>query len=180
MARVAPISDAVVERAVRGDPAAREALVRGLGPLVLGLCRRLSPDPDDAFQAVWERVFRSLPRFDPAGPAKLSTWVATIAHRSLIDARRTRSRKGQVVPFSSAPASDPSPEAQIHTAERKQALERALGTLPDDLKRVVVGHHLGGLSLPVLAEQEGVPVGTLKSRLHRARGLLAVELGGRR
>jgi RNA polymerase sigma-70 factor (ECF subfamily) len=55
-----------------------------------------------------------------------------------------------------------------------------LKTLPDDLKRLVIGHHLGGVSLPVLAEQEGVPVGTLKSRLHRARGMLAAALGRER
>lgn len=175
----APVTDDTIARAVRGDRAAREAIVRGLGPLVLGLCRRLSPDPEDAFQAVWERVFRSLDRFDVDGPAKLSTWVATIAHRTLIDGRRVRSRRPNVVPFSAARDPQPDAESQIHGAERKQALERALTELPDELRRVVVSHHLGGLPLAVLAEQESVPVGTLKSRLHRARGLLAQALEDR-
>lgn len=170
----------VFARALQGDRDARTELVRAVGPLVLGLCRRLSVSPDDCFQAVWERVFRSLHRFDPDGPARLSTWVATLAHRHLVDARRRRGRRGQVVPLRGVPSPEPDAERELMGAERKAALDRAVQRLPDDLKRVVVAHHVGGLPLAVIAEQEGLPVGTVKSRLHRARAMLVASVGGRR
>jgi RNA polymerase sigma-70 factor (ECF subfamily) len=160
-----------IRRAAQGDRACREQLVRELGPLVLALCRRLSVEPDDDFQAVWEKVFRSLPRFDPSGPAKLSTWVAALTHHHLLDRQRAAAVRARAdlqdllaLPREEGPA------------EREARLELALASLPEELRRIVVAHHLGGLPLSELASQEELPVGTLKSRLHRARALLATAL----
>ena len=121
------------------------------GPLVWSLCRRLADEPEDAYQESWERVIRGLPTWDPAGPAKLSTWIAVITHRVIV-----------------APA----------RPEHGLDLERALDRLPEVWRRVVVLHHVAGLSLEEIAATEGVAVGTIKSRLHRARGALVALLGG--
>jgi RNA polymerase sigma-70 factor (ECF subfamily) len=168
-----PRPDPVLLRAVEGDPVARRALVDRLGPLVWSLCRRLDPDPEDATQEVWEKVLRALPGFDPAGTASLSTWVATIAHRHLVDRHRRRVTRGVAVDPDEAapPAAAPRPE--------QARLESALGRLPEDQRRVVVLHHVHGVALEDIAAEEGVALGTVKSRLHRARARLVEELGGR-
>ncbi len=170
------VPDDVCSRAVAGDRAAREAIVRALGPLVLGLCRRLAPHPDDAFQRVWERVFRALHRFDPNGPAKLSTWVATIAHRELVDQRRRRTRQGHVVQLHDAPSPAASVEADLVSHEQSTALQKAIDALPEPLRRIVVAHHVAGLPLATIALEEDLPVGTVKSRLHRARAELMMAM----
>jgi RNA polymerase sigma-70 factor (ECF subfamily) len=164
--------DPVLIRAVAGDPLARRALVLRHGPLVWSICRRLSPDPEDAYQAIWEKALRALDRFDPAGPAQVGTWLASIAHRHLIDEHRRRVVRGVAV--------DPEHLAAPERGEARSDLERldgAMGQLPEGLRRVVVMHHLHQVPLDVIAGEEGVPVGTIKSRLHRARGLLGAALG---
>ena len=58
--------------------------------LTLYLGRKFYQDPDDAYQEVWEKVFRALPRFKPGKRARLSTWIGTITHRHLVDRHRRR------------------------------------------------------------------------------------------
>lgn len=170
------VPDEVCARAIAGDPEAREALVRALGPRVLAICRRMSSHPEDAFQAVWERVFTSLGRFDPEGPAKLGTWVSTVAHRHLVDEYRRRHRRGAVVSLAEVPSRSPTADQALLDAERQRALEAAIDQLPAHLRRLVVSHHIGGVPLADLAADEGVPLGTIKSRLHAARAQMLETL----
>jgi RNA polymerase sigma-70 factor (ECF subfamily) len=148
--------------------------------MVWGICRRLAADPEDAYQAVWVKVFEALSRFDPGGTASLGTWIATIAHRHLVDLHRRHQVRGQVVPM--AEILDPLPAADqlLDRSRRAARLEQALGVLPAPQRRVVVMHHLYGASVEDLAHGEGVAVGTVKSRLHRGRARLAQLLGGDR
>jgi len=167
-------------RATRGDPRAQRALLEAHGPLVYGLCRRLTPDPDDAYQEIWAKVLEALPRFDLGGAASVRTWIGTIARRHLIDRHRRRVVRGEVVPRHEVALPDPAPAADARVAERRRAvrLEAALARLPDLQRRVVVLHHLQGVELAVIARDEGASIGTIKSRLHRGRGRLAELLGG--
>src|SRR5262245_52043687 len=87
----------------RVDPVDREGLVSAYGPMVWSLCRRLGPDPEDAYQEVWEKVFGAVDRFDPAGPATLRTWIATVTHRHLVDRHRRRQVRGEVVELGDVP-----------------------------------------------------------------------------
>ena len=177
MARVASSTDDTLSRAQRGD---RDELARILethGPAVYGVCRRLSPDPDDCYQEVWEKVFAALARFDPNGPAALSTWILTIAHRHLVDRHRRRQVRGVVVPLQDVTDESPDPYVHASDAQRRRRLEHALSQLSDEHRRVVVLHHVQGMSLEALAEGERVALGTVKSRLHRARAALLALLG---
>ena len=142
-----------------------------------GLCRRVSDDPDDAYQAVWEKVLRALPRFDPTGTASIRSWIATITHRHLIDCHRRGQVRGQVVSLTGLASRQDPPQVALDQARRHAALERALQTLPEPQRRAVVLHHVEGLSLDEIASTEGVAIGTLKSRLHRGRAALAIRLG---
>lgn len=165
-----------VRRAVEGDTTAREALVAAHGARVLALCRRLALDPDDAYQSVWERVFRALPAFDPDGPAPFARWLSVITRRHLVDRHRRRTVRGLPEPVDRLPSTLPDAEAALAARLRQERLATAVAALPDAQRRVVVGHHLEGRSLEDLAEAEGVAIGTIKSRLHRGRARLAALL----
>lgn len=164
--------------AQRGNKAARAQLLQEHGPAVWGLCQRLSPEPEDAYQSIWAHAFEQLGKFDPAGRASLKTWLLTLAHRKLIDAHRARQVRGAVLPFSSPQAVEETPDqgpdasAQLAQSRRIAKLEAAIAKLPPDQGRVVLLHHLHGHPLSAISEAEGLPVGTLKSRLHRARARL--------
>lgn len=141
------------------------ALVDAHRGLVRGLCRRLDPEPEDCAQEVWEKVIASQGRFDPA-KGSLRTWIATLTRRHIVDRHRRRAVREAALDPPAPPRPDP---------DRVLDLERALQRLPLAQRRAVVFHHHQGVSLEELAELEGVPVGTIKSRLHRGRAAL-VEL----
>lgn len=167
-----------VRAAQSGDVEAWGRLVSRHGPRVYALCRRLDADPDDAYQAVWERIYTSLGRFDSGRAAPFGAWVHTLSRRLLIDRHRRSARHGEVI-ASIVPRSSVAPvaEAAILRRQRGVLLEDSLRQLPAGQRRVVVLHHIEGVSLEEIASQEGVAVGTVKSRLHRGRARLARILG---
>ena len=170
------MSSPLVRAAVRGDPDARQALVQAHGRSVYGLCRRLAVDPDDAYQSVWERVFRALPGFDPDGAAPFARWLSVVTRRHLVDRHRRLVVRGPPQPVDDLPQGGPSVDEQLDERLRRERLARAVAELPEAQRAVVVAHHLEGLALTDLAAREGVAVGTIKSRLHRGRAALAVAL----
>lgn len=155
------------------------SLVGEHGPMVYGLCRRLADDPDDAYQTVWEKVVGAWSRFDPTRSGSLGGWIATITRRTLVDRHRRRQVRG--LPEDVEPLADPGPDPERRAAQTQaQArLESLLRELPAAQRHVVVSHHVYGVSLQELADEEGVALGTIKSRLHRGRAALAAKLGER-
>lgn len=170
----------LVQAARAGDPAARAALVGLHGPVLYALCRRLDPAPDDAYQEVWARLFERLDRFDPRrGP--FGPWARTVARRLLTDRHRRLIRRSAVLAH---PGTPPTPidhalpaDARLHLRRRQAQLEGALQRLSAGQRRAVVLHHIEGLELADIAAQEDTAVGTIKSRLHRARARLVRMLG---
>lgn len=155
-----------------GDRAARAAILESYGARVWGLCRRLCPEPEDAYQEIWEKLFGRLDRFDATGSASLGTWVSRVAHHHLIDRARRRGRRGHSVSLDALPPAAATAEARVGQRLELEGVEQALMKLSDDQRRVVVSHCIQGVPLTQLAKDEGVPVGTLKARLHRARAEL--------
>jgi RNA polymerase sigma-70 factor (ECF subfamily) len=147
--------------------------------MVYGLCRRLADDPDDAYQTVWEKVVGAWSRFDPHGAGTMSGWIATITRRTLVDRHRRRRVRG--LPEAVEPLVDPGPdpEARASRTESQAHLEALLRELPFPQRHVLVAHHVHGVPLQELADEEGVALGTIKSRLHRGRAALAAKLGER-
>ena len=156
----------------------REAVLADHGPRVGSLCRRLSREPSDDYQAISERVFKALPDVDHGRP--LGPWIGTIARRHLIDRHRRHTARGEVLELADHATSDPVAPAAMDRKTRHAHLERALKRLPDAQRRVVVLHHIQGVDLETLARDEGVAVGTIKSRLHRGRARLAQLLARHR
>lgn len=167
----------VIERACRGERAAMsEVLQRYVKPLHR-LVRITLPsfDSEELTQALLARLVAVLPRFEPRGSATLTTWVFTVAHRFLLDERK-RFRPRLVSPGEEADGADDGAR-YVWRAELRSALERALTTLPEEQRRPLVLVHVFDHALDEVAMVEGVPVGTIKSRLFRARVALARELG---
>lgn len=167
---------ALLHRARRGDPVAREALVREHADLVRQLCRRMDPEPDDAVQETWAHLLAHLDRIDPDHPGGLGGWIRTVVRRLLVDRHRRRRTRGRVQTDPEADGIVPIPTARLEARQRLDHVRRALASLPDPWRRVVQAHHLEGRPLADIAHDEGVAIGTVKSRLHRARAQLLTLL----
>lgn len=170
----------VLERALRGEDTARRALVEVYERPVFALVSRMLAgrhDPalvEDLAQETFLRVFRALPGFDPNGPARLSTWVLTIATRLVLDSLRRRRPDLHPVPRD-LPAPDRA-DAPALRRRLARAIEAAVADLPADQRATFVLFAWHERSLAEIAEALEVPVGTVKSRLSRARAALRVAL----
>jgi RNA polymerase sigma-70 factor (ECF subfamily) len=153
-----------------GDTGAATAFVRATQTDVWRLCRHLgSPaTAEDLVQETYARAFASLHRF--AGRAAARTWLLSIARRACADAVRA-AVKGR--------ATQPPPEPVADHAE-SVALHDLLDVLDDERREAFVLTQLVGLTYPEAADVCGCPVGTIRSRVARARADLVAAHGGRR
>ncbi|MBT3222046.1 MAG: sigma-70 family RNA polymerase sigma factor, partial [Proteobacteria bacterium] len=137
-------------------------------PAIWSLCRRLDSQPEDAYQEVWEKVHRTLDRYDSARGA-LGAWLFSIARNHLVDRHRRQTARGVVLPYFEV--TDPSPLAddQMSHIQQSERLESALSMLAPPQRRAVTLHHIYGHRLIDIAKREGTTLGTIKSRLHRGR-----------
>jgi RNA polymerase sigma-70 factor (ECF subfamily) len=162
----------VVAAARRGDVAAFEILVRRYQGDVWRLAVHLLHDEslaDDVTQEAFVRAFRFLPRY--RGEAKFSTWLFTIARNCANDEMRRSGRRrnlqGRLDQERPRTPSDESVALEVR---------EALAALPMDLREPVVLIDMFGASYAEVAGILGTPVGTVKSRVHRARSTLAHSL----
>lgn len=156
-------------RARDGDRQAAEAFIRAAQQPVLELCRHLG-DPDNAedlAQEVFVRALRSLPRFRNDGSAR--AWLMTIARHTCADAVRSKVRWRKHVSTVELP--------DVPEFDRTGAIDSdlLLSQLQADRREVIVLTQLAGLSYAETAEILGCPVGTVRSRVARARSDL-IEL----
>lgn len=159
------------------DERAFALLVARLGPLVLGVCRRMLTDPadvDDAFQATFLVLIRKGPSL--SDPERLPAWLYGVAYRVASRARtqawrrRRRERTGQVL------ESVVGPVHRERDMDLEAVIDDELARLPARLRETVILCDLEGESLPEAGRRLGCPVGTVKSRLSRARGRLKGRL----
>jgi RNA polymerase sigma-70 factor (ECF subfamily) len=168
------LDPAWLKRARAGDTRAFRVLYDHHADAVFRFVARMLRDEasaEDALQEVFVRVFGALPRFDVAGPARLSTWIFTIARRvalTAIEKARTRTSQQQRLP---RPV-----EAVEAQHDLRLVLEAAVAELPDLLRSTFVLRECCDLSYDEIATVEDVDLGTVKSRLHRARALLQSSL----
>jgi len=163
---------ALVERCRSGeDEAAFAELVERYKDLVYGIVWRLAPDRgqvDDLAQEVFLKIYRGLPYF--RGEARLSTWIYRIVANVCSQAR---SRPVAEVPLDRGddrPAIDPgAPDAAFSDLELRDRLEKAIVQLPEQYRFLIAAHHLRGMQYDALAEALGIPIGTVKTHLHRAK-----------
>ncbi|HXY73019.1 MAG TPA: sigma-70 family RNA polymerase sigma factor [Actinomycetota bacterium] len=162
-------------RAVAGDDGAFAELVRRHERRVYNLALRMlgrSEDARDAAQDAFVSCYRNLSKF--RGEAAFSTWLHRIAVNACYDVLR---RRRDVLGLDEAP--EPPPAADHGDAVTTSVdVRRALLAIPDEFRTVLVLHDIQDLGYDEIARILEVPVGTVKSRLHRARVALGRALGG--
>ncbi|HYP90070.1 MAG TPA: sigma-70 family RNA polymerase sigma factor [Polyangiaceae bacterium] len=130
------------------------------------------PHLDDVYQEVFLVVHRRLRSFN--GRAAITTWLYEICFRVVAGYRRkAHFRRERLMPdwseIESLSSQAPSPEGELVAARQARQLDRLLDTLPLDYRVVFVMFEIEGLSSEQIAESIGVPIGTVHSRLYRAR-----------
>lgn len=132
---------------------------------------------DDVVQETWRAVLRGLPRLKD--PARFPAWIYGIATRKCADVVRARRRGRRLVERIGAQAAINGHVVEpAHGAEARLDLAAALGRLPPE-QRITVSLHYGeDLAVEDVAAALGIPVGTVKSRLHTARATLRNFLEG--
>jgi RNA polymerase sigma-70 factor (ECF subfamily) len=166
----------LVEDFRAGDPDAVRAVYRRYAGAVQTVARSIIGSDDalcaDVVQQTFTKAWRAARTFD--GERDLGPWLYAIARRTAIDALRAERRPTR---------GDHAPETDVEvvTLSFEQAWEAhevrtALDDLPPDERAVVRLAHVAGLSHVEVAERLGVPLGTVKSRMHRAHRRLAVAL----
>ena len=183
-----PLDEVTLRRAQRGDQRAWRDLVERFQRPVHALIWRLLAGRsrhrvEDLTQETFVRVLRALPRFDPAGPASLSTWILTIATRLTLNELRRPEPTG----LDDEPAAAERTDADAERRRLGAAIANGVATLPDAQRAVLVLREYHDLDYAEIADVLELDVGTVKSRLSRARAALRdhltnalPELGGRR
>ncbi len=163
----------LLERLRAGEARAFEALVAGHRHRVFGLALRMLNDAAEAEEIAQEtflRAHRSLAGF--RGDAKLSTWLYAIASRlclnRLASSDRRVARPGDETLLRVADQRG-GPDAEAERGELEAALHRAIAELPEERRIVVVLRDLQGLAYDEIARVLDLELGTVRSRLHRAR-----------
>lgn len=162
--------------AARGgrDRAALEAFVRATQDDVWRLCAHLGDREraDDLTQETYVRVLRSLPVF--RGDAPVRSWLFTIVRRVVADDIAARQRRRR---HHSHLDHDPAVDAESPDHQGAVTLEHLLAVLDPDRRAAFVLTQLLGYSYAEAAEACGVPIGTIRSRVARARETLVVLVG---
>lgn len=158
-----------------GDPDAVRAVYRKYGGSVLTVARSIVGDPELASEVVQQtfvKAWKASATFEAT--RDLAPWLYSIARRTAIDAlrRERHTARGDHAPETDVAVTPLSFERTWEAFE----VRRAVDDLPEEERDVVRLSHLAGFSHPEIAERLGVPVGTVKSRSHRAHRRLAAAL----
>jgi RNA polymerase sigma-70 factor, ECF subfamily len=168
----------LIRRYLAGDVDAFETLMQAHEQRVFSICLRMLRDREaalDATQDVFLTVFRKADRYQEQ--AAFSTWLYRVTVNMCYDhLRRLQRKRTEPLPEHYDP-SDPHSDDPLHAAELRPTIEDALGRLPPEFRAAAVLVDLEGMSLEGAADTLEVPVGTVKSRVFRARRMLAEYLG---
>ena len=169
-------TEALVKLAQDGDTRAFEVLYRRLVGRIYALCLRMSGDAQraeeltqDVFVRAWERMgsFR--------GESKFTTWLHRLAVNVVLQAGRARGRReGRETLVAN-------PEDYLARVKREMPgtrldLERAIASLPEGARTVLVLRDIQGFKYDEIAEMQGVALGTVKAQIHRARKMMREKL----
>lgn len=165
----------LITRSRDGDQDAFRQLVERYQGAVYNLAYRMLGDPndaEDAAQEIFVRIYRQLGRYDPT--RKFSTWTLAIATNYCID--QLRRRRMQLVPLENiipwARSREVGPEGEAITQESRDEVQRLIKQLPEKYRAPLVLRYFDELSCAEIAEVLGMPEGTVKTQIHRARKAL--------
>jgi RNA polymerase sigma-70 factor, ECF subfamily len=178
-----PNTDELVERCLKGDQTAWEQIVKQHWRKVFNLAYKFvgrHDEAEDLTQDIFLKIFKALHTFDRR--ANFQTWLISISRNLCIDhyrsVRKERETMARDVDASElSPVSrERGPESQLEQVKLRQLIHSALGELPVALRQAVVLRDLQELSYQEIADQLGLPEGTVKSRINRGRLELARQM----
>ena len=176
--------DALIKRAQEGDVRAFEALLAGHLPQVRRFARAFSgsdTDADDLAQEALLKVYRSLKLF--RYQAAFSTWLYAVVRNVFLDVARSRGqrerqREDPLQPEHAQVAGESvAADERIDREQERRRLWDALRQVPEEFRSALVLFDIEGRTYDEVAAIEGVPIGTVKSRLSRGRAHLRRILG---
>lgn len=169
------MQQALVELARRGDEEAFADLARAVGDRLMAIAYRILRDVDraeDAVQQTLVTAWRELPTL--RDDDRFEAWLRRIlVHACYAEARHRRRWANNVRVL---PVDGPAGPDDIATVLDRDRLDRGFRRLPPQQAAIFVLHHYVGLTLPEIADELGVPLGTVKSRLHYATQSLRAAL----
>lgn len=171
----------LIASAIRGVEDGFEALVRRYQRPITGYIFRMLGDYEaslDVSQEVFIKVYNSLTRY--SSDYKFSTWVYRIAHNAAIDHMRRNSVCPQSLETENADGTyqlqiespNPTPEQDRERSEWRTEIENVVKRLPAAYRELILLRHSQDLSYDEIAEVTGLPLGTVKNRLFRAREMM--------
>ncbi len=178
----------LVERVQKGDKGAFDLLVLKYQHKIVNLVMRYVRDPElalDISQEAFIKAYRALPRF--RGDSAFYTWMYRIAVNTAKNHLAAQRRRPMDVELD---MQDPeqydlhaklketdTPEGVVLSNELKETVERAIAALPEDLRTAIILRELEGMSYEEIAQTMECPVGTVRSRIFRARDAIGKKVG---
>ncbi|MDH3491106.1 MAG: RNA polymerase sigma factor RpoE [Gammaproteobacteria bacterium] len=178
----------LVKRVQRGDKGAFDLLVLKYQHKIVNLVMRYVRDPElalDITQEAFIKAYRALPRF--RGDSAFYTWMYRIAVNTAKNHLAAQRRRPMNVELD---LQDPdqydlhaklketdTPEAITLSNETRETVERAIAALPEDLRTAIILRELEGMSYEEIAQTMECPVGTVRSRIFRARDAISKKIG---
>ncbi len=178
----------LVKRVQKGDKGAFDVLVLKYEHKIVNLVMRYVRDPEQALDIAQEafiKAYRALPRF--RGDSAFYTWLYRIAVNTAKNYLAAQRRRPTNIELD---LQDPeqynlhaklketdTPEGVTLSQELKDTLERAIAALPDDLRTAIILRELDGMSYEEIAQTMDCPVGTVRSRIFRARDAIGKKVG---
>jgi len=178
----------LVKRVQKGDKGAFDLLVLKYEHKIVNLVMRYVRDPEQALDITQEafiKAYRALPRF--RGDSAFYTWMYRIAVNTAKNYLAAQRRRPMDVELD---MQDPEqyglhaklkdtddPEGVNLSRELQETLERAIEALPDDLRTAIILRELDGMSYEEIAQTMDCPVGTVRSRIFRARDAIGKKVG---
>jgi len=176
----AELDDLTLARARRGDREAFRELVERHEVQVFALLGRMllgrGALVEDLAQETFLRVFTALHRFDPAGPARLGTWILTIATRLALDELKRRTPVATQLPGDLAADARTDADAAAERRALGGAIAQAVEALTPEQRAAFLLREHHGLEYGEIAEVLSIDLGTVKSRIARARTALRAAL----
>jgi RNA polymerase sigma factor (sigma-70 family) len=176
----APTTDELIERCLKGDQLAWEQVVRQHWRKVFNLAYKFvgrHDEAEDLTQDIFLKIFRALHTFDRR--ANFQTWLISISRNFCIDHYRSIRKERETIARDVNAADlmpvsrERGPHGQLEQSDLRQLIKQALAELPSSLRQAVVLRDLQEFSYQEIADQLGLPEGTVKSRINRGR----LELG---
>jgi RNA polymerase sigma factor (sigma-70 family) len=168
---------ALVSRVTGGDMQAFRLLIKQHERLVSHMICRLidnAEDREELCQDVFLKVHEKLDEFN--FQSRLSTWIATIAYRHAVNHLRKKKVKVSDIPdeesFTAHFIAEDNPEEKLADENMDELVMKFIGLLPVQYKAVLTLYHLDGMSYPEIGIATGMPEGTVKNYLFRARALV--------